>query len=112
MATQISKEFSHYPELSMLQKPAVLEATSVDAERLFSFSGGTVSKLRNQLSEHSAHAAVMVGQWAGHPDLIAAKVFEAQLVEGWLRKKKRKADVPADGQSAPKVIVIADDGVD
>ncbi|KAJ7870250.1 hypothetical protein B0H13DRAFT_1896250, partial [Mycena leptocephala] len=36
-------------------------ATSVDAERLFSFSGGTVSKLRNQLSEDSAHAAVMVG---------------------------------------------------
>ncbi|KAJ7865502.1 hypothetical protein B0H13DRAFT_1898521 [Mycena leptocephala] len=81
-------------------------ATSVDAERLFSFSGGTVSKLCNQLSEHSAHAAVMVGQWA---DLIAAKEFEAQLVEGWLRKKKRKADIPAKGQSAPKVVVIAVD---
>ncbi|KAF8160439.1 hypothetical protein K438DRAFT_1532019, partial [Mycena galopus ATCC 62051] len=64
--------------------------TSVDAERLFSFSGGAVSKLRNQLSEDSAHAAVMVGQWAGNPDLIAAKEFEAQLIEGWSRKKKRK----------------------
>jgi hypothetical protein len=51
----------------------------------------------------------MVGQWAGHPDLIAAKEFEAQLVEGWLRKKKGN---PAEGQSAPKVVVIADDGVD
>ena len=75
-------------------------------------SGGTVSKLHNQLSEDSAHAAVMVGQWADNPDLIAAKEFEAQLVEGWSRKKKRKADVPAKGQSAPKVVVIADDGVD
>ncbi|KAJ7823330.1 hypothetical protein B0H14DRAFT_2370218, partial [Mycena olivaceomarginata] len=84
-------------------------ATSVDAERLFSFSGGTVSKLCNQLSEDSAHAAVMVGQWAGNPDLIAAKEFEAQLVEGWSRKKKRKANVPAEGESAPKVIVIAVD---
>lgn len=55
-------------------------ATSFDAERLFSFSGGIVSKLHNQLSEDSAHAAVMVGQWAGNPDLIAAKEFEAQLV--------------------------------
>ncbi|KAJ7839742.1 hypothetical protein B0H13DRAFT_1911102 [Mycena leptocephala] len=89
------------------------KSTSVDAERLFSFSGGTVSKLCNQLSEHSAHAALMVGQWAGNPDLTAAKEFEAQLVEGWSRKKKRKADVPAEGQSAPKVVVIADhDGVD
>ncbi|KAJ7716708.1 ribonuclease H-like domain-containing protein, partial [Mycena metata] len=39
-------------------------ATSVDAERLFSFSGGTIMKLRNQLSENSARSTVMVGQWA------------------------------------------------
>ncbi|KAJ7844300.1 hypothetical protein B0H13DRAFT_1908993 [Mycena leptocephala] len=123
MATQILKEFltvvtpssaccrslqftfaascSHSSEISQYFI-GVSPTTSVDAERLFSFSGGTVSKLCNQLSEHSAHAAVMVGQWAGHPDLIAAKEFEAQLVEGWLRKRKRKADVPAEGQSTPK----------
>ncbi|KAJ7688846.1 hypothetical protein B0H17DRAFT_1135385 [Mycena rosella] len=72
--------------------------------KYYSFTDdSTVSKLHNQLSEDSAHAAVMVGQWAGNPDLIAAKEFdEAQLIEGWSRKKKRKADVPAEGQSAPK----------
>ncbi|KAJ7820522.1 hypothetical protein B0H14DRAFT_2599911 [Mycena olivaceomarginata] len=85
-----------------------LEATSVDVERLFSFSGGTVSKLCNQLSEDSAHAAVMVGQWAGDPDLIAVEEFETQLAKGWSRKKKRKADIPPDGQAALKVIVVAD----
>jgi hypothetical protein len=67
-----------------------------------------VSKLRNQLSEDSAHAAVMVGQWAGDPDLIAVEEFETQLAEGWSRKKKRKADIPPDGQAALKVIVVAD----
>ncbi|KAJ6592946.1 hypothetical protein B0H19DRAFT_1245746 [Mycena capillaripes] len=83
-------------------------ATLVDAEWLFSFSQGTVSKLRNQLSEGSAHAAVMVDQWAGDPDLIAVEEFETQLAEGWLWKKKRKADIPADGQAALKVIVVVD----
>jgi hypothetical protein len=66
-----------------------------------------VSKLCNQLSE-AAHAAVIVGQWAGDPDLIAVEEFETQLAEGWLQKKKRKADIPADGQAALKVIVVAD----
>jgi hypothetical protein len=79
----------------------------VDAEQLFSL-GGTVSKLGNQLSEDSAHAAVMVGQWTGDQDLITVEEFETQLAEGWLQKKKRKADIPADGQAALKVIVVAD----
>jgi len=50
----------------------------------------------------------MVSQWAGDPDLIAVEEFETQLAEGWLQKKKRKADIPADGQAALKVIVVAD----
>ncbi|KAJ7898246.1 hypothetical protein B0H14DRAFT_2557284 [Mycena olivaceomarginata] len=50
----------------------------------------------------------MVGQWAGDPDLIAVEEFETQLAEGWSRKKKRKADIPPDGQAALKVIVVAD----
>ncbi|KAJ7260085.1 ribonuclease H-like domain-containing protein [Mycena rebaudengoi] len=72
---------------------------------------GTVSKLRNQLSEDSAHAAVMVGQWGGDPDLIAVEEFEKQLTDGWTRKKKRKADVPAEGEPARKVIEIIDDDI-
>ncbi|KAJ7671235.1 hypothetical protein B0H14DRAFT_2657379 [Mycena olivaceomarginata] len=64
--------------------------------------------LCNQLSEDSAHAAVMVGQWVGDPDLIAVGEFETQLAEGWSRKKKRKADIPADGEAALKVIVVGD----
>ncbi|KAJ7913061.1 hypothetical protein B0H13DRAFT_1612909, partial [Mycena leptocephala] len=86
-------------------------ATSVDAERLFSFSGGTVSNIRNQLSEDSAHAAVMVGQWADDPDLIAKEEFEQALVDRWTRKKKRKADAPAEGEPAQKVIEIVDDNI-
>ncbi|KAJ7348640.1 hypothetical protein DFH08DRAFT_808365 [Mycena albidolilacea] len=72
-------------------------ATSVGVERLFSFSGGTVSKLHNQLSGDSAHAAMMV-----------VEEFETQLAEGWSWKKKRKADIPPDGQAALKVIVVSD----
>jgi hypothetical protein len=62
-------------------------AISVDAERLF-LSGGTISKLRNQLSEDPAHAAIMVDQWGGDPDLIAAEEPEKQLADGWIRKKE------------------------
>ncbi|KAF7377412.1 hypothetical protein MSAN_00162800 [Mycena sanguinolenta] len=77
-------------------------ATSVDAERLFSFSGGTIMKLRNQLSEKSAHSAVMVGQWASDPDLIAVDEFESQLAESWTRKKKRRAPASAEAQGSSK----------
>ncbi|KAJ7086543.1 hypothetical protein C8R44DRAFT_650830, partial [Mycena epipterygia] len=83
-------------------------ATSVDAERLFSFSGGTISKLCNQLSEKSAHSAVMVGQWASDPDLIAVDEFESQLAEGWTRKKKRRVPNAAEAQGSSKVIVVED----
>ncbi|KAJ7820470.1 hypothetical protein B0H13DRAFT_1921232, partial [Mycena leptocephala] len=76
--------------------------TSVDTERLFSFSGGTISKLRNQLSEKSAHSAVMVGQWASDPDLIAVDEFESQLAEGWTRKKKRRVPNAAEAQGSSK----------
>ncbi|KAJ7308639.1 hypothetical protein DFH08DRAFT_823925 [Mycena albidolilacea] len=99
---------SHHCRKSTILCNLMAPATSVDAERLFSFSGGTVSKLRNQLSKDSAHAVVMVGQWAGDPDLIAVEEFETQLAEGWSWKKKRKADIPPDGQAALKAIVVAD----
>jgi hypothetical protein len=51
---------------------------------------------------------MMVGQWAGDPDLIAVEEFETQLAEAWSQKKKRKADILVDGQGALKVIVVAD----
>jgi hypothetical protein len=82
-----------------------------DAERLFSFSGGTIMKLRNQLSEKSAHSAVMVCQWATDPDLIAVDKFESQLVEGWTRKKKRRASASAEAQGSSKVIVVEDNSL-
>ncbi|KAF8218351.1 hypothetical protein K438DRAFT_1796715 [Mycena galopus ATCC 62051] len=86
-------------------------ATSVDAERLFSFSGGTIMKLCNQLSEKSAHSTVMVGQWASDPDLIAADEFESQLAEGWTHKKKQRALASAEAQGSSKVIVVEDDSL-
>ncbi|KAJ7611220.1 hypothetical protein FB45DRAFT_875426 [Roridomyces roridus] len=58
----------------------------------------TVTKLRNQLSEQSAHSTVMVGQWASDPDLTAVDEFEKQLAEGWTRNKKRKAPAAAKPQ--------------
>ncbi|KAJ7805863.1 hypothetical protein B0H14DRAFT_2382340, partial [Mycena olivaceomarginata] len=86
-------------------------ATSVDAEWLFSFSGGTIMKLCNQLSEKSTHSAVMVGQWASDPDLIAVDEFESQLVEGWTCKKKRRASASAEAQGSSKVIVVEDNSL-
>ncbi|KAJ7889085.1 hypothetical protein B0H14DRAFT_1175758 [Mycena olivaceomarginata] len=83
-------------------------ATSVDAEQLLSFSGGTITKLRNQLSEKSAHSAVMVGQWASDLDLIAVDEFESQLAEGWTCKKKQRAPASAEAQGSSKVIVVED----
>ncbi|KAJ7834368.1 hypothetical protein B0H14DRAFT_2590951 [Mycena olivaceomarginata] len=77
-------------------------STSVNAEQLFSFSGGTIMKLRNQLSEKSAHSAVMVGQWASDPDLIAVDEFESQLVEGWTHKKKQRAPASPEAQGSSK----------
>ncbi|KAJ7822701.1 hypothetical protein B0H13DRAFT_1919994 [Mycena leptocephala] len=95
------------PDRALRQKH-LLKSTSVDAERLFSFSGGTISKLRNQLSEKSAHSAVMVGQWASDPDLIAVDEFESQLAEGWTCKKKRRVPNAAEAQGSSKVIVVED----
>ncbi|KAJ7798049.1 hypothetical protein B0H14DRAFT_2618253 [Mycena olivaceomarginata] len=83
-------------------------ATSVDAEWLFSFSARTIMKLRNQLSEKSAHSAMMVGQWASDLDLIAVDEFESQLVEGWTCKKKRRAPASAEAQGSSTVIVVED----
>ena len=47
--------------------------------------------MRNQLSDSSARATVLVGQWSSDPALIAQEEFEKSLVEGWSRKRKRKA---------------------
>ena len=68
-------------------------ATSVDPERVFSFSGGTITKLRNQLSEDSARATVMVGLWSKVEGLLPEQEFETKIREGWTRSKKRKASV-------------------
>ncbi|KAJ7730732.1 hypothetical protein B0H16DRAFT_1329794, partial [Mycena metata] len=98
--------------LDYLSAPGMIHflfSTSVDAERLFSFSGGTIMKLRNQLSEKSARSTVMVGQWASDPDLIAVDEFQSQLAEGWARKKKWRAPVSAEAQGSSKVIVVEDD---
>ncbi|KAJ7323016.1 hypothetical protein DFH08DRAFT_818134 [Mycena albidolilacea] len=72
-----------------VEKYDAADTTSVDTEQLSSFSVGTIMKLRNQLSEKSAHSTVIFGQWASDLDLIAVDEFESQLAEGWTRKKKR-----------------------
>ncbi|KAJ7618649.1 hypothetical protein FB45DRAFT_872050 [Roridomyces roridus] len=72
-------------------------------------SGGTITKLRNQLSEQSAHSTVMVSQWASDLDLIAVDEFEKQLAEGWTQNKKWKAPAAAEASGSVRVIVIDDD---
>ncbi|KAJ7891126.1 hypothetical protein B0H13DRAFT_1887298 [Mycena leptocephala] len=47
-------------------------------------------------------SAVMVGQWASDPDLIAVDEFESQLAEGWTRKKKRRVPNAAEAQGSSK----------
>ncbi|KAJ7309471.1 hypothetical protein DFH08DRAFT_823413 [Mycena albidolilacea] len=83
------------------KKPAL--ERNKDGSIVYATVKGSAMMLRDcsPSQEDSAHAAVMVGQSAGNPDLIAAKEFEAPLVEGWSQKKKRKADFPAEGKSAP-----------
>ena len=64
----------HPPQLSyshILTMIFFATATSIDLEQLFSFSGGTISKLRNQLSDKSARATVLLGQWVHDPMLVA-----------------------------------------
>jgi hypothetical protein len=56
-------------------------ATSVDPECLFSFSGGTITKLRNK--HESARSVVMVGLWGKVGGLLAEQEFEAKIKEGW-----------------------------
>ena len=73
-------------------------ATSVDPERLFSFSGGMISKLRNQLSDDSARSIVMVGLWGKVGGLLTEQEFEAKIKKGWSRGKKRKASVLSTGK--------------
>ncbi|KAH9017262.1 hypothetical protein EDB84DRAFT_1276614, partial [Lactarius hengduanensis] len=68
-------------------------ATSVDPERVFSFSRGTITKLRNQLSEDSARSTVMVGLWSKVEGLLPEQEFEMKIREGWTRSKKWKASV-------------------
>lgn len=61
---------------------------------MFSFSGGTITKLRNQLSDDSARTTVMVGLWSKDSGgLLPEQEFEMKLKDGWLRCKKRKASV-------------------
>ena len=70
----------------------------MDPERLFSFLGGTISKLRNQLSDDSARSIVMVGLWGKVGGLLAEQEFEAKIKKGWSQGKKRKASVLSTGK--------------
>ena len=60
---------------------------------MFLFSGGTISKLRNQLSDDTARSAVMVGLWSRVDGLLAEQQFERTIKEGWMQNRKRKASV-------------------
>lgn len=65
-------------------------ATSVDCERAFSAAGGTITALRNRLSEQSAAASLLIAAWEPIPGVIACEEFRKKLNDGW--NGKRKAD--------------------
>jgi hypothetical protein len=59
-------------------------ATSVDPKHVFLFSGGTITKLQNQLLDDLARSTVMVGLWSKVDGLIPEHEFEMKIKEGWL----------------------------
>ena len=75
---------------------------------MFSFSGGTITRLRNQLSGDTARSIVMVGLWSKLDGLLPEQEFETKIEEGWTRSGKRKAGVisidnsPVDSSSQGK----------
>jgi len=85
-------------------------ATSVDPERVFSFSGGSITKLRHQLSDDSARPVVMVGLWSKVDGLLPEQEFEMKIEEGWSRSRKRKASVDSIDEPPRKVVVMHSDG--
>lgn len=66
-------------------------ATSVDPKCVFSFSGGTITKLQNQLLDDSARSTVMVGLWGQVNGLLPVEEFKRTLKEGWSQSRKQKA---------------------
>jgi len=82
--------------LDLLSAPA----TSVDVERLFSFSGNTITKLRNRLSADRSTATILVGSWARTGGILAEHEFRANLTARW--RKRGEEATPAD------TVIVAD----
>ena len=53
-------------------------------------SGGTITKLHNQLLDISARLTVMVGLWSKINRLIPEQEFKLKTKEGWLQGRKQK----------------------
>ena len=67
---------------------------------MFSFSGGTITELQNQLSNDSARSIVMVGLWNKHSDrLLPEWEFETKLKEGWSQCKWKASVTSIDRQT-------------
>ena len=79
-------------------------ATSVDPECLFLFSGGTISKLQNQLSDNSARSIVMVGLWGKVGGLLPEQEFKVKIKKGWSQGKKQKASVLSMGKPPSNLV--------
>ena len=79
-------------------------ATSVDPKHLFSFLGGTISKLQNQLSNDSARSIVMVGLWGKVGGLLTEQEFKVKIKEGWSQGKKQKASVLSMGKPPSNLV--------
>jgi hypothetical protein len=65
-------------------------ATSINVERLFSFSGKVVSPLRTHLNDESIQATVLLNSWLTFPELDVRRDFEERLVKGWKRGQNKE----------------------
>ena len=81
-------------------------ATSVDVERLFSFSGKTISKLRNRMSADTSTATVLVGSWARVPDLLAKESFKDKLRRRWRSRKEPKDGAGSDASNSDDEVEV------
>lgn len=76
---------------------AGLLATSTDAERAFSHSGLTVTKLRHSLADESVRSATLLASWSKIKDLIT-EATALPLLQG--SNGKGHAPVPPAGEGA------------
>ena len=73
------------------------QASSTDIECAFSHGGLTVSKMRHSLSDKSVRAAMVIGSWAGLPEMVPhVEIVKAFNDKGKQPKDDDHAEMPVE----------------